>query len=89
MSEQVNELKTEIETGTKTQEKFVSDVGERFEAINSRAAELEAQLVELVRKTELEEELEAYALKTELETLRQEFESLPKLDDVLLRVNNL
>ncbi len=46
-------------------------------------------MVELVRKTELEEELEAYALKTELETLRQEFESLPKLDDVLLRVNNL
>jgi len=42
MSEQVNELKIEIETGTKTQEKFVSDVGERFEAINSRAAGLEA-----------------------------------------------
>jgi len=70
MSEELNELKIEVETGSKTQEKFVLDVGERFEEINSRATCIEAQLVEFVRKTELEEELEAYALKTELETLR-------------------
>lgn len=57
MSEQVDELKVEIETGSKTHERFVNDVGERFEAINSKTAVLEAQLVELVKKEDLTDEL--------------------------------
>ena len=57
MSEQVDELKVEIETGTKTHERFVKDVGECFEAINSKTAVLEAQLVKLVKKEDLTDEL--------------------------------